>query len=157
MFRSVFSFKANVFALALMLALATQGQAASQGKIKVHVTGLNNNQGSVRVALFNSDDTYSADKFTGEKAIMKGVANISASEANYTFENVPYGEYAIRLFHDPDNSGKFVTGMFGIPKLQYGFSNNPKSNMGPASYDKAKFKFDTEELNMEIKMQHAGL
>ncbi len=88
---------------------------------------------------------------------MKGVANIAANEANYIFENVPPGEYAIRLFHDPDNSGKFVTGMFGIPKLQYGFSNNPKSNMGPANYDKAKFKFDAEELNMEIKMQHAGL
>ncbi len=126
--------------------------AADTGKVTVHVTGLRNDKGVVRFALFNSKDSYSADKNTADLAYKKDVAPINVSETAYTFKDVPYGEYAIKLYHDEANSGKFIVGKFGIPKVEYAFSNNARGLFGPASYDKAKFKLSSASLNMDIKM-----
>jgi uncharacterized protein (DUF2141 family) len=87
------------------------------------------------------------------KAFKKAIAPIKGSEASVTLTDIPYGEYAIKLFHDEDNSGRFVTGMFGIPKVEYGFSNNAHGVMGPASYEKAKFQLNNKKLDMPIDMQ----
>lgn len=129
------------------------GAMAEQGSLVVYVTGLKNNNGSVRVAMFNSESSYTSDKFTGESAFRKEIVPIRNNSAEYTFTNLPYGDYAIKLFHDEDNSGKFETGMFGIPKVQYGFSNNAHGKFGPAGYDKAMFHFGAAEQKMDIEMQ----
>ncbi len=71
-------------------------------------------------------------------------------QATATLQNVPYGEYAIKLFHDEDNSGRFLTNAFGIPKVEYGFSNNAHGLFGPASFGKAKFQLN---VDMDIAMQ----
>ena len=72
-----------------------------------------------------------------------------------SFDNLPNGEYAIKLFHDEDNSNKFKTNMLGIPKEDYGFSNNPRAAFGPANYNQARFAFNSNLMKLEIKMQHA--
>jgi len=128
--------------------------AETAGAIHVHVVGLRNGNGVVRVALFDSSDSYSDDKGDGAKSFRKGVAEIKGREADLTFDAVPYGEYAIKLFHDEDGSGKFVTGMFGIPKVEFGFSNNAKGKLGPAKYADAKFRLESTDLNMNVEMQH---
>ncbi|MBX9772082.1 MAG: DUF2141 domain-containing protein, partial [Candidatus Obscuribacterales bacterium] len=106
--------------IAMLSALVMNGASvlaamAEQGSLVVHVTGLKNNNGSVRVAMFNSESSYTSDKFTGESAFRKEIIPIKNNSAEYTFANLPFGDYAIKLFHDEDNSGKFETGMFGIP------------------------------------------
>lgn len=140
----------------LMLPLAAI--AADQGKIIVHVKGLKNDKGVVRIALFNSADSYEKSKSSEDKAegaYNKTTAPIASQTASYTFDSVPYGDYAIKMFHDEDNSGKFVTGWFGIPKVEYGFSNNVLGKMGPAPYEKAKFKLDKAEVIVDITA-HGG-
>ena len=127
--------------------------AAESGDITINVSGLHNNNGVVRIALFNSNETYSSSKPSADKAFQKIIAPIKDQCASATLQNVPFGEYAIKLFHDEDNSGRFLTNSFGIPKVEYGFSNNAHGLFGPASFDKAKFKLDTKKLNMDIKMQ----
>ncbi|MBX9878758.1 MAG: DUF2141 domain-containing protein [Candidatus Obscuribacterales bacterium] len=127
--------------------------AADQGTLIIHVSGLKNSNGSVRVALFNSDASYTNDKFTGETAFRKEILPIKNNAAECAFTNLPYGDYAIKLFHNEDNSGKFETGIFGIPKVQYGFSNNAHGKFGPAGYDKAMFHLGSTEQSMNIEMQ----
>ncbi len=138
---------------AMVLSAGCFAHTADQGSLIVHVTGLKNSNGSVRVALFNSDASYTNDKFTGETAFRKEILPIKNNAAEYTFVNLPYGDYALKLFHDEDNSGKFETGMFGIPKVQYGFSNNAHGKFGPAGYDKARFHLGSTEQTMNIDMQ----
>jgi uncharacterized protein (DUF2141 family) len=145
---------AIVAALLFILALPALVLAADGGNIVVHVNGLRNNNGVVRIALFNSATDYSADKNTAEKSFQKLTAPINNKEATANLANIPYGEYAIKLFHDEDNSGHFVTDAFGIPKVEYGFSNNAHGVFGPASYNKAKFKLESKKLDITIKMQN---
>ncbi len=135
------------------MALSTGAFAADTGEIDLNIKGLRNDKGVVRVALFNSAQTYSADKFSADKSFQKAIAPIKNLGASVTLTDVPYGDYAVKLFHDEDNSGHFVTNIFGIPKVEYGFSNNAHGFMGPAPYEKAKFKLKNRKLEMPINMQ----
>lgn len=148
----------KLLSVSIALLVATFGSAATAladqtGDLVIHASCLKNNNGSVRIALFNSDSSYTADKFTGENAFRKEIVPIKNNTVDCRFTNLPYGDYAIKLFHDEDNSGKFETGMFGIPKVQYGFSNNAHGKFGPAGYDKAKFHLGSTEQKMDIEMQ----
>ena len=145
---------ANVLpALLMFLTVPLAVMAADTGSITVQISGLNNDNGVVRIALYNDKEEYSKDRGSASRAFQKDKAPIKNKTATCTFSNLPYGDYAIKLYHDEDNSGKFKTGMFGLPKVQYGFSNNAKGMMGPATFDKAKFKVDSKEVVQNIKMQ----
>ena len=52
---------------------------------------------------------------------------------------LPYGEYAVTLFVDFNENKKLDKNFLGIPKEQYGFSNNVMGKMSPPTFDQAKF------------------
>lgn len=148
--------KKYIIAAASCLIVSTSAVCAAEnkGKIMVDIAGLKNNAGVVRVALFNTEDSYKADKENdGATAFQKKIAQIKDQQAACEFTEVPYGTYVIKFFHDEDNSGKFKTGLVGIPKVEYGFSNNAKALFGPPSFDKAKFSLQSQELKMQIGSQ----
>ena len=52
---------------------------------------------------------------------------------------IPHGEYAISLFIDSNGNKKIDKNFLGIPKEQYGFSNNVMGRMSAPTFDQAKF------------------
>jgi uncharacterized protein (DUF2141 family) len=140
-------------ALVLAAFLPSAADDAPGGNITVTIKGLKNNQGVVRVALFGSKETYNNDHNIGMGSFRKMAVPIADNKATATFTAIPYGDYAIKVFHDEDNSGKFVTNAFGIPKVEYAFSNNARAMFGPPPFDKAKFKLDQANISMEINAQ----
>ncbi|WP_083195918.1 DUF2141 domain-containing protein [Flavobacterium piscis] len=107
--------------------------SAQNVKLTVSVSGLKNNEGTVKVGLYNSDGTFL-------KTTYKSVASkIKDNKAMVTFENLPAGEYAISAYHDENNNGKLDKNMMGIPSEDYAASNNAKGFMGPPAYKDAKF------------------
>lgn len=119
-------------------------QQAGTGRITVNMTGFKNDTGNAQIALVNSKqgfDSESVEPFMGART------KISGGEASYTFNNVPYGEYAVKFFHDENGSGKLETGSFGIPKEEYGLSNNIRSK----NYNKAKFELSSPNLILNIQ------
>lgn len=132
----------------LMMSIVFFQQAAAAGKtvgnITVDMTGFKNSAGQVDVALVNSKDAFDSDDvapFMGTKV------KIDGGHASCTFKDVPYGEYAIKFFHDKNEGGHLEYGAFGIPKEQYGFSNNARSK----NYDKAKFTLGEPSMTITIK------
>lgn len=95
------------------------------------------------LALVNSKESFDSDDL---KPFMGAAVQVKDGSATCTFKNVPYGEYAIKFFHDENGSGKLEYGLFGIPKEQYGFSNNVQSK----DYKKAQFEFKQPELALTI-------
>jgi uncharacterized protein (DUF2141 family) len=65
---------------------------------------------------------------------------------------LPHGEYAISLFVDSNGNKKIDKNFFGIPKEQYGFSNNVMGRMSPPSFDQAKFMV-TGPTTQNIKLR----
>lgn len=144
----------TVCLVALMFLLCTTAALAENfGTLNVHVVKLNNNKGVVRVALYNSEKAYNADKGSGAGAFKREVVKIDKLESFCSFSNLPFGEYAVKLFHDEDNSGRFKKNIFKVTCVQYGYSNNHRVITLPPSFKKAKFQLSSEKKDIEIFMQ----
>ena len=129
-----------------------QTSELQRGDLKLIVTGFDNNKGNVKIILFNSKESYSdkKDKKSGYKYV---ITNIHKNKSEYIFKKIPFGEYAIKLYHDENENNKIETNFLGIPKEGYGFSNNVMGKFGPPGFDKAKFIFNSDSLNIGIKIR----
>ena len=66
---------------------------------------------------------------------------IEPGTVTYRYEVAP-GTYAIGIFHDANLNNRLDNYFFGVPREQYGFSNNARGFMGPPSFDDAAFKVE---------------
>jgi uncharacterized protein (DUF2141 family) len=133
----------------MLPALFPQDSVKNSGTIILTVVGLNNDNGDIKVGLFNSAQSFSGkikEKYGGS------VIKIFDKKAQCIFSNIPYGEYAIKLFHDEDRDDKINTNFLGIPSEQYGFSNNAKGIFGIPSFDNAKFVVSSDTVRVEINL-----
>jgi len=119
-----------------------------KGNLTLKITGFENDEGSVKIALANSKEEYQ----TKGKAFKTAIVLINENETQHIFEDLPFGNYAIKLFHDENNNGEMDTNFLGIPSEDYGFSNNAKGSFGPASWEDAQFKFDKDTMITEINI-----
>ena len=119
------------------------------GTLTVVVTSVKNNDGLVMVAICNSEEAYTSDE--EEPSCTGRAGEIENEQSTVVFEDLPLGEYAIKLFHDENENGELDTNFLGIPKEDYAFSNNAKGSFGPPKYEKAKFDV-TGDLTIELTL-----
>lgn len=101
-------------------------------ELKIELKKVHNQKGNILIGIHNKK----VKNFANSKPYKKIVIKANESLANVS---LPCKKYAIALIHDENNNNKLDTNMIGIPKEGYGFSNNPPSNFGPPSYEKAEF------------------
>lgn len=123
--------------------------AKKKGKLVVRFNGMNSNNGNVKIALCNSDLNYMDHRspFIGKTIAIKN------NNALIEFEDLPFGDYAIKAFHDEDSNDDLNTNILGIPIEDYGFSNNARGMFGPPSWEDAKFNFNSETKIIEIEIK----
>lgn len=132
--------------IALITFTFISNQTFAQNKITVQIEKVSPVTGSIFVALFNSESTFLTSKrFKSEKV------KVDSHSVTVVFDSIPNGTYAISTFHDENSNGKMDTGMFGIPKEGYGFSNNARGMFGPAKFKDAKFAIKDEEIIQKLK------
>lgn len=100
---------------------------------ELKIDGLSTKKGEIRIAIFNSKENYTKDPIYAE------IISAECSVCVLSIENMPYGEYAIAVYHDKNENGKLDTNLLGIPKESYGFSNDARGKFGPASWEDARF------------------
>lgn len=91
-------------------------------------------RGAVMVALYDSEAGYAGERPVGRQRL-----DVAAGQHTALFEGLPAGEYAAKAFHDLNGDGEMNFNPFGIPTEPYAFSNNAVGNMGPASWERARF------------------
>jgi len=125
--------------------------AQQSGDLKVKVTGLKSNNGEVSIALDNSKEAYlSRGKIP---SFRKTRTKVIDKAAQYTFEDIPFGDYTIKLYHDENANKEIDKNLFGIPIEDYAISNNVRAAFGLPSYEKAKFSFDRPNMIVEIDIE----
>lgn len=129
-------------------------RAAPTAVVTVQVIGLRNDRGVIKAALFSAADAWARDRANqGVGALQRQDAPIRSGVAQLSFSGLAYGSYAIKAFHDEDGSGKFYTGLFGIPKVEVAFSNNPPISKGPAPFQAARFTVNQPYTSLVLRAQ----
>lgn len=120
----------------------------STAKLNIILTGFENNNGKLMVALNNSEDNYEENRNSFRNIAVQIVNN----KAECSFDNLPFGEYAVKCYHDENNNSKLDKNFIGIPNEAYGFSNNARGSFGPPNFEDAKFTIDKNEVTIQLKV-----
>ena len=132
----------------LMVTIACGQDSTSTGDLTIILEGFENNEGMAMIALSDSQEDYEAD----EAPFRTQEAEIFDKKSVWTVEAIPFGEYAIKIYHDEDDDNEMDTNFLGVPSEDYGFSNNAKGTFGPASWEDAKFMFKTPKDTVIINI-----
>ena len=146
-FVSILTFLSVMLTVAFLTMAFAEGPGAGTGDLVITVEGFENSEGVARIALVNSKENFS------EETPFKGYeCKIVHNRAIKTL-SLPYGEYAVKVFHDENRNGELDKRLFGIPAEAYGFSNDARGTMGPPEYEKAAFKLEVpkKEITITIK------
>ena len=145
----------------LLLALAAsvtfpespvRAQQASEPRavLKVHVEGLRNRRGDLRLGVFDS-----AGGFPRDRASALFWRSLGAAADVKSFEvELPPGRYAVVVLHDENSNKKLDTNLIGIPKEGHGVSNNPKPKRRAATYREAAFDLAADGAEVTVSMQY---
>ena len=126
--------KRNVISALIILLLGTvtlrsqetPNNVKKAGNLTVTVVGFENDKGNVKIALVNSKENFSEK----DNPFRKALAAIKDKKAKLVFKNIPFGEYAVKVYHDENKNNKLDKSFVGLPKEKYGFSNNAGVNSG---------------------------
>ena len=135
-------------AVVVSVASPTRAQSGGSGTIILKVTGLRSEKGQVKIAVFNSSETW-----LGDHPAYNATIDVDGQSVTWRLNDVPYGDYGIAVFHDENKNGKMDKNLLGIPLEPYGFSNNQRVNFGAPKWDKSKFavRIPTTEISIEVK------
>ena len=124
---------------ALILAASLTLQPAETSVVEI-TFDVGAEDGVIMAALFDSQSAYDG----GGAPVRSAMVNVAGGERVARFEGLPPGDYALRAFHDVNGDGEMNANPFGMPTEPFGFSNNAVGNMGPASWDRARFAVSGE-------------
>ena len=119
------------------------------GRLIIKISNVSKDRGIIWIGLYDSADTY----LIKEKSILK---KIDVSQKGYhemVVDSLPYGTYAMALFHDVNANGEIDRNLLGIPSEPYAFSKKPKSKWRLPKFDEVKFDFaqDVQEIDTKLK------
>lgn len=124
--------------------------AQEKKTLKITFTALKDTKSSILIGVYRKQDGFPG----GEKDAFKGYTFKPEGKTTIVFSvpDLEYGEYAIAIYQDKNSDNKLNTGMFGIPKEPYAFSNNFKPKFSGPKYDDCKFTYSAEKNEISIAM-----
>ncbi|WP_299127153.1 DUF2141 domain-containing protein [uncultured Winogradskyella sp.] len=124
----------KISVLFFLAAMVLQGEAQEVYELTVTIKDADTNKGKMFIAVYNAEKNFLSQSFEGAKS------EIANKGCTVTFKDLPKGNYAVSIFHDENDNGKMDTNFLGIPKEDYGCSNDATGFMGPPKWNDAKFQ-----------------
>lgn len=126
--------------------------SASHGQLNVLVEGLDSEKGDLKLLLFNRDTGFPFDSWN---AMYQVDIDIETEGNTVVFKSIPFGEYAIFVYHDENGNGKFDKSWTGAAKEGFGYSNRNGSSRVAPLYSQSKFNFDNNGSELVLELVHA--
>ena len=131
----------------LLLTLIVSATAWS-GELTIKVANIKH-EGVLYAAVYDDKEVFESDKGDNSQqrpGIVGGlVKKVTVGEAEGTIE-LEAGTYSIGFFIDKNDNEKLDTNFLGVPKEQFGFSNDAMGRFGPPSFEAASFNLDEETI-----------
>lgn len=109
-----------------------------------------NKKGNLYIGWYRQDEDF----MKPDKAVFRKIVPVEGKQAiDVPFDSIPDGTYAISVFLDENGNGILDTNGFGIPKEDYGFSNNVRPLTRAANFDEAKFELKGKGAPIVIEVK----
>lgn len=114
--------------------------------VKVNVKGVKTDQGKIRMGVYTDGPDFFKTPIEHGFLIVKGIND------SYIFEfNIPYGDYAIAIYHDIDENFDLNRNFFGFPIEPYGFTKTLKGLTMP-TFDNLHESLTSPNKSFEVTL-----
>lgn len=131
--------------MTLVLLISISSMAAD---LKVTIDNIRNEKGVIRVSVFADNGAFYKDN---DHAVANLTLPVSQAHS-FVVPRLNPGKYALAVIHDENENKQLDTGLFGIPKEGYCFSNS--NSIMPPSFKKASFDVTAPETSVSLKMRY---
>ncbi len=144
------NFKFTHFCLLFGCLLLMNSHKSRNGKLVLNVNNIRTDQGIIWVGIYNSKENF----LIKERAIIERY-DVTRKSPNQSLviHALPYGEYAIALFHDENGNGLLDKNFFGIPSEPYAFSRKPRTKWRLPKFEEIKFHFTSDQQVLTTKLE----
>ena len=139
--KTLISVAGGLWALMMTQLLAAQSLTITLENVK-------ESSGTIMLQLMHGEA-----EFKGEAAAFASYLQ-RAQQGTMTFQsnNLPNGEYAVRIMHDLNGNGELDTNFVGMPTEPWAMSNNARGHFGPPTWKQVKFTVSGESVSQTIKL-----
>jgi len=120
--------------LSFIFLVAINATLFAQHNCNVEVTSLKADKGYVFFGLYDKEKGFLDSKSQIATAKVKA----TGQKVDYTFKNLPDGDYAIAVYQDVNSNGKCDKNIIGYPTEGFGFSQNYRPKLSAPNFDEVK-------------------
>ena len=139
-------------ALGMAGAIATSAQVDQSGStltLHVRMEGFENTDGEAGVAVWNAARGFPEEI---EHAVATTYVTIQDGAAVARFDQLEPGRYAITVYHDKNDNRRFDKNWLGMPKEDWGASNNVRPRLRAPRFAEAVRDLGAGEQLVEIRV-----
>jgi uncharacterized protein (DUF2141 family) len=137
-------FSSAIFIITIVILSLMAFKPFEQNVFEIKILNADKDRGKIVVELYISESGWLKRPY--RKIGLP--ANNLLSTASF---QVPYGKYAVAVYHDLNNNGKLDSGFMGIPKEPIGFGNNHRP-FGKPDYQSATIEFSATTKLQQITL-----
>ena len=115
----------------------------------MRVEGFENVDGAAGIAVWNQAQGFPENV---EHAVATTYATIRDGVAIARFDQLEPGTYAITVYHDRNANRRFDKNWLGMPKEDWGVSNNVRPRLRAPRFNEAMMTVGTGETLVEIRV-----
>jgi uncharacterized protein (DUF2141 family) len=142
-------FLASGLLLSVLASTQTQAPAPGTYTLTIQVENVNQEGGNIGVLVFNNTKGWPEDRFAALKDI---VVPAHPGTVAVVVPGLAPGDYAVSIAHDVNQNHKLDKNFFGVPKEQWGMSNNPHATIKAPPMKTALFSV-AKDTEIHIRMQ----
>ena len=128
---------------------APASHMAATGQLRLEVRNIAKVKGQLLISIYNEAAGFPQDP---EKAFATRVHPVSSATEVVVIKDLPYGTYAVAVAHDADQNGELNTNVFGVPKEDWGVSNNVRYYLKPPAFDECQIVLQSPTLPVQINL-----
>ena len=136
--------------LLVLCAPAKAGFVQAEVTLHVTVVDFDNASGAAGVAVWSAARGFPEDI---EHAVATTYAGIEDGTAVAQFSHLAPGTYAVTVYHDENNNGRFDKNWIGMPTEAWGVSNNVHPRLRAPRFDEARLDLKSGEHSIEIRVR----
>lgn len=132
----------------LCISIYSQEEVIETATLTIEVTDIETTEGFIQIGLYNDPELFPKVNQQYKVAYFK----IHALSESYTFENLDLGKYAVAIYHDLNSDKICNQNILGIPKEEYGFSNNIRPFLSAPSFKSCQIQVEGNQT-ISIKLE----
>ena len=142
----------SIFLFCGLVSLANAAYGSTAEEFEIRITGISSCQGNVMLAVYDNGSHF----MNIEQAVVKKAINLATADcASILLYRIaiPYGQYAIVVYHDANSNGIHDKNMFGVPTETWGVSNNARPLLREPKFRECAFTHSASRTSVTIEIQ----